>query len=182
MRRARELVALMAMLACTDVHAAAKLAGGVQDAGGAPIVSATRRLNGSLAQLAVGNSTSATRKARHGFWGVNAVLVLAVDGGVEGAAPPPATLEFGVPTPNPSRGAVRFALMLPAAARVAVGVYDVSGRRVGALEPRDLGAGRWALEWPGRDGDGEALDAGVYFARAVVDGRVIATRRFVRVR
>ncbi len=77
---------------------------------------------------------------------------------------------------------MRFALALPAAARVGLGVYDVSGREVAALEPRDLAAGRWTLEWPGRTAGGAAPEPGVYFARVVVDGRAITTRRLVRVR
>lgn len=179
MRRAA-LVLLMA-LAASSAGAATKLAGGVQDAGGAPATSGARRLNGSVSQLAVGGSTGGGHGLRHGFWSVTPVLVLAADDGPDASAAAPARLEFGAPTPNPARGAVRFALALPAAARVGLGVYDVSGRQVAALEPRDMPAGRWALEWPGRAADGATLGPGVYFARAVVNGRVVATRRVVRV-
>lgn len=80
-------------------------------------------------------------------------------------AGPLATLELGVPTPNPSRGAVRLALDLPAAGAVEAGVFDLAGRRVASLAAGALAAGRHDLSWDGRDAAGRAVPAGVYFAR-----------------
>ena len=165
----------------TPALGSTKLAGGVQDAGGRPVASTTRRLNGSVSQLAAGSSTSGVRVAEHGFWRVGNILVLAVEDSLRGGPAPPAALEFGPPVPNPTRGSSRFAIALPAPARVAFGVYDVNGRQVAALEPRDMSEGRWMLEWPGFGAGGRPVGPGIYFARVTVDGRVLGTRRVVRV-
>lgn len=182
MRRPAAFGLIALLLGAAPAEAATKLAGGVQDAGGAPIASATRRLNGSVSQLATGGSSLGDRALRHGFWSAGAILVLAVEDGPGGVPAPPERLEFGAPTPNPSRGATRFTLSLPAPARVGLGVYDVSGRKVAELATGELPAGRWILEWPGRGADGGTLGPGVYFARMTVAGRVVATHRVVRVR
>lgn len=71
-----------------------------------------------------------------------------------------------VSSPTPSPGAVTIAFALPTPSSIEARVFDLSGRRV-----RDLGrvaeaaAGRRTLAWDGRDDDGEALPAGLYFVR-----------------
>jgi photosystem II stability/assembly factor-like uncharacterized protein len=87
---------------------------------------------------------------------------------VPGAPPVAAqTLALAAPAPNPSRGAVRLTLELPAPTAVETGVYDLAGRRVRALESGSFAAGRHVLAWDGRDESGRLAAPGVYFARVV---------------
>lgn len=92
-----------------------------------------------------------------------------------------ASLRFRAPAPNPSSGAVRFALELPVAGDVRIDVLDVGGRRVRVLYDGRATAGALVLAWDGRDGDGRDTPAGVYFARARAGGHEARTR-LVRIR
>jgi hypothetical protein len=92
-----------------------------------------------------------------------------------GAGP---SLEFAAPTPNPARGATRFAFSLPRAGNVRLEILDVSGRRVRTLAARAMGAGRYAHGWDLRDDGGRPVAPGVYLAHLVTpDGA--RTRRVV---
>ena len=84
-------------------------------------------------------------------------------GSVDAAAGPaePAVLALA---PNPTAGASRATLVLPAAAHATVEVLDALGRRVAVLADGDLGAGAHA--WPL---DGARLAPGVYAVRAQVE-------------
>ena len=64
--------------------------------------------------------------------------------------------------PNPSRGGVQFAR--PGSVTVMMDVFDAQGRRVVALAPLAVGgAVRW--NWDGRNSNGLAMGAGVFYAR-----------------
>ena len=71
-----------------------------------------------------------------------------------------------VASPTPSTGPVTLSFALPTPSSIEARVFDLSGRRV-----RDLGrvaeaaAGRRTLAWDGRDDEGEAVPAGLYFVR-----------------
>jgi hypothetical protein len=67
-----------------------------------------------------------------------------------------------VGTPNPSRGAVRFARPYPTSATL--DVYDVAGRRLAGLAARAV-AGGTEWRWDGRDASGVPAGPGVVFAR-----------------
>ncbi len=71
--------------------------------------------------------------------------------------------------PNPFNPTTTIAFDLPAAARVAVDVYDLRGRRVRRLAAGDAVAGRLTLAWDGCDGGGRSLPSGVYLIRARAD-------------
>jgi hypothetical protein len=88
------------------------------------------------------------------------------------------TLRLAV-APNPSAGAMVWALELPEAADVSAEVFDLSGRRVAVVQRGRLAAGRQALDWSGRAEDGRALAPGVYLARVQAGARS-STTRFVR--
>lgn len=79
---------------------------------------------------------------------------------------------------NPAAGAVRFGLDVPAAADVAVVLYDAAGRRVRELAHGRYLAGTHDLSWDGRDAQGRNCRRGVYFVRSRV-GSVEATRKIV---
>ena len=79
---------------------------------------------------------------------------------VEVAAP--AALALSPPRPNPSRGAVRLTVAVPARSHVRAAAYDVLGREVEVLVDDEMAPGAHDLAvWPG------ALAAGVYVVRVV---------------
>lgn len=128
--------------------------------------------------------------------GVGGVVEAALDrfmvyDGVEQAAgthvtlPTPALRDLyvspGWPNPCTSDQEFRLEFALPGAGPVAVGVYDVRGRRVASLVEGRLEAGPHAVRWDGRDRRGGPVPAGVYFVRVQADGD-LRTRKLVRLR
>jgi hypothetical protein len=97
----------------------------------------------------------------------------------------PERLRFAAPWPNPASAGVRLSYALPAAAAVRIDVFDVNGRRVRSVLRTEQAAGTHSTVFDGIDGDGRAVDAGLYFARLEVRGpgvRGSQTRRFTIVR
>jgi hypothetical protein len=90
--------------------------------------------------------------------------------------PPPEALALAA-RPNPFSGETVVRYALPVAGRVDLTVFDVAGRLVRRL------AGEWqtadvhSIVWGGRDRDGRAAPAGVYFLRLSAAG----TSRTLRV-
>jgi choice-of-anchor B domain-containing protein len=83
---------------------------------------------------------------------------------------------FLAPRPNPAPGAVALTLDLPEAGKVEVGLYDVGGRRVRTLHRGHAPAGPLVLTWDGNDDAGRRAPAGLYFARARMNGTSAQTR------
>lgn len=73
--------------------------------------------------------------------------------------------------PNPASGIARFAVSLPSAGTVDLGVFDLSGRRVATLASGRMAAGAREFTW-----DARGAHDGVYFVRLVVDGRTTSSR------
>lgn len=69
------------------------------------------------------------------------------------------------PTPNPTRGEVRFAIALPRTTRVLLTVHDVTGRMLATLRDTSLPPGEHFVSWDGRARDGRLAPAGRYFIR-----------------
>jgi hypothetical protein len=97
-----------------------------------------------------------------------------------GDAVAPSGVSLSEARPNPSPGAVSFALALERGGRLDWGVYDLHGRVIWR-ESRDYGAGSVTLAWNGTGSDGTRRGSGVYFARVRVDGQTMV-RRFALVR
>lgn len=119
--------------------------------------------------------------AVHGFFCFDSAFVVS-------AAPqpldvgPPAAGRFGITriAPNPFGDATVIEYALPRPARVSASVFDASGRRVRALSTAAWRAsGIHRVEWHGRDDDGAAVRAGLYFVR-ISDGAAHDVRRVVR--
>jgi hypothetical protein len=101
--------------------------------------------------------------------------------GVGGAEPvPPARFGFESAQPNPFATSTTLHVMVPEAARTRLEVVDVLGRRVAVLVDARLAAGQHVVPWDGRDGRGQRVGAGIYFARLVQPGRADAVSRLVR--
>jgi hypothetical protein len=104
-----------------------------------------------------------------GFWCFGPARVLAVGPGDTLSLP----MKFAVgrPVPNPVQSSTRLHLALPRATRVALSIYDVSGRRVGDPVSRKLEAGERDLVW-----SPTGVKAGVYFLRVAAEGMDRVTR------
>lgn len=75
----------------------------------------------------------------------------------------PKPLAFSV-YPNPARRAT-ISFTLPSAAKVELGVFDVTGRKVATLVNGNFPAGEYSRGWLGRDDRGNQVASGVYFYR-----------------
>jgi len=91
----------------------------------------------------------------------------------------PAEPSFSAPWPNPGRGSTWFRLALPVAGTPRIALYDVAGRQVRLLHDAALPAGEHVVAWDGRNDAGQAVGAGIYFARAAWEG-FRARRQVVR--
>lgn len=83
------------------------------------------------------------------------------------AAEPPAPTTWAVlgpsfPNPASSRMSIPFSLAAPG--RVALRLYDASGRFVTTLFDGEARAGSFAAPWDGLDDSGRRVPAGIYFA------------------
>jgi hypothetical protein len=88
----------------------------------------------------------------------------------------PARFELSRPWPNPARGEMSVQLSMVHEARVEVGVYDLSGRRVATLHDGRLPAGVHTLRWDGRGERDARVAGGVYFVRARCEGQETAQK------
>jgi beta-glucanase (GH16 family) len=95
---------------------------------------------------------------------------------VEGGAPRSASLAQNAP--NPFRPLTTIAFDLPTDDLVELVVLDVAGRPVRTLLRGELPAGTHRSEWDGRDEQGRALRAGVYFS-SLITGSTRQVKRMV---
>jgi hypothetical protein len=89
----------------------------------------------------------------------------------------PMATEFYMPRPNPTRGQAEFSFALAKEGEVALTIYDVAGAAVRKLVAGHRGAGVESVGWNGRNDAGQACGAGVYFAKLILDGKAVGTRR-----
>lgn len=73
--------------------------------------------------------------------------------------------------PNPFNPSTMIRYELPDAARVTVGVYDLSGRLVIELVNEERAAGEHSVRWDGRNNQGAAQASGLYFVRLNAGGK-----------
>lgn len=71
-------------------------------------------------------------------------------------------LEFEV---SPASQGFSVDYTLPANERIALAIYDATGRTVKVLDEGMQSAGRHRLAWDGRDSKGQLVSAGIYFVR-----------------
>jgi hypothetical protein len=87
---------------------------------------------------------------------------------------------LGSPSPMPARSSVRLPLWRADLPNVVLTIRDLTGRRVRELTTYRVGDS--ALTWDLRDGHGQAVASGVYFARLTVAGQPAGDQRIVVVR
>ncbi len=95
------------------------------------------------------------------------------------AASAPAYLS--APVPAPFHSETRFALALPSPTRVALRVFDLSGRRVRTILEGPMEAGVHSFAWDGRNEAGKEAAPGIYFVSWKTPG-ASGARRVVLVR
>jgi hypothetical protein len=78
-------------------------------------------------------------------------------------APGVPTLLVLDPFPNPTPGAVEIGLALARPGQVSVRIVDLAGRVRRRLVAAELPAGRYPVQWDGRDDEGHRLARGIYF-------------------
>jgi hypothetical protein len=136
------------------------------DGGGVAFVSSGGyRLGATIGQPDAGSLGAGTFTLRGGFWiGGQANLV-----GVADSPPVAGAFHFFQTRPNPVRARSRVVFDLPRASRVALSIFDVSGRAVQRWDYGLLPAGRQERTWNAVDGGGRTLPGGVYFLRLDTD-------------
>ena len=82
------------------------------------------------------------------------------------------------PAPNPVRGTMSWAVVLPRDMTVQVRLVDLAGRAVRTLSDGTMSAGRHSFTWAADGSPGPALSSGLYFLQLNAEG-IRATRRFV---
>ena len=117
-----------------------------------------------------------------GFYGFTILQNLLLSGD----APPPVrpndrTLILAGACPNPFDLRTCIEFHIPEAGEAALSVLDVAGRQIATLTPGYLPAGDHRVEWNGRDDQGRAVPAGLYWAR-LSTGSGFATRPMLRSR
>lgn len=145
--------------------------------GGAPASGSGRVLRGTVGQPIIGSSRGPVAILDHGWWAAGGSVATGV---ALGPLDPRALADravVGAPSPNPSRGVVRFALDLANDGPVSITVYDVRGREISRVPERALAAGRHSIEWTRPGG----AASGIYFARVSAAGRTVGVRRFLLV-
>ena len=93
----------------------------------------------------------------------------------------PATTSLSRAMPTPFHEATTFELALARAGGVKLAIYGVDGRRIRTLVAGEREAGVFRVSWDGRDDNGRAVAAGMFFARLTTPDASI-TRTVVRVR
>jgi hypothetical protein len=168
------LLPLLLLPAVVHLSASAQYAvrRSVVGGGGGRILGASRILSGTAGQSAIGRVTGSTCDGSIGFWYPVTVIAQAVP---EETTPPERfALGPGFPSPAGPTTTLRFAVPRPS--RVAIRLYDVTGREVRTLLEGELPPGDHTIEL-----DGAALAAGIYFCRLTAPA-FSETRRLVLVK
>jgi hypothetical protein len=77
----------------------------------------------------------------------------------------PAGHSLGAGSPNPTRSGASIGYSLPRNEQVDLAIYDLSGRLVRNLVAGPMSMGQHTARWDGRDVEGRAVAAGLYFYR-----------------
>ena len=101
----------------------------------------------------------------------------------EGAEEPPASphtgLELTNASANPTQQSAQIRYFLPADARVALEIYDVTGTRVRELNVGSQEQGEHLLVWDIRNDAGQSVPRGIYFVRLKAAGEARSLKLIV---
>jgi len=137
----------------------------------------------AAASLATADVESGTRtfwvRARDSAnrWGVASALSVPTSGSSTLGVDDEVAVDFlGHATPNPFRGHAALRFGLARAGDVKLELFDVAGRSVRTLASGKLSPGVHVSVWDGRDREGNAVKAGVYFVRLQTPTRTFHAR------
>jgi hypothetical protein len=114
--------------------------------------------------------------------GVDEIRVMAGFGATDvSEIPASAALSFSLSQnqPNPFSPSTRIDFAIPTKGNVDLAVYDVAGRLVRLLASGGREAGRYSVQWDGKDSGGARVSAGVYFYRLTSQGESMTRKMTV---
>ena len=111
-------------------------------------------------------------------WIIRAVYTTPVGVVEAGSGSTPSTFDLAQNYPNPFNPRTTIEYALPAAAPVALAIYNVRGQRVRSLDLGMQGPGSHRLEWDGCDDHGRSAASGMYYYRLTA-GDQIRNRKMV---
>jgi len=98
----------------------------------------------------------------------------------------PCEIELFPNYPNPFNPStkIRFSISgLEQSKRVVLKIYGITGREIKTIFDRiSPPAGNYTIEWNGTDKSGMEVSSGVYFYRLIVDGRVVLTKKMIKIK
>jgi hypothetical protein len=120
---------------------------------------------------------AAHQSCRHGDWDGAVALILPSSQPPRPAPHPnPVVVGSVAALPNPFAGSTVLVFELSADAAVDVEIYDASGRIVRSLLHESFSSGDHARTWDGIDDAGDAVPAGLYFAKLAAGGAVLTEK------
>lgn len=152
------MIALVVFLGVTALPSSS-----IDGGGTAGVTAGPYRLGATIGQADAGLLAGGGFTLRGGFWSGGPARP------VGASADSPLAFRFFPTWPNPVRSTSRIAFDLPHTSRVALSVFDVSGRMVRRWDLGSLPAGHQERMWDARDDRGVGLSSGVYFLRLDAD-------------
>ncbi|MBC8366305.1 T9SS type A sorting domain-containing protein [bacterium] len=89
---------------------------------------------------------------------------------------PPAVLALAKNHPNPFNPKTTIAFALAQSGQAKLTVFDVRGRAVTILSDGHMGAGRYSVDWDGRDDKGRQMASGLYFYKLEAENQVLTEK------
>lgn len=86
------------------------------------------------------------------------------------AVPTPAAFSVQPAYPNPFNPTTTLGFSLPAAGKVVITVFDISGTRIRSLVNQEYAPGQHRVRWDSRNDRNELVGTGIYFIRVQTDG------------
>lgn len=151
-------------------------------AGGITVVSKPGQQSGSVMSSESGGAILAWRDFQTDVQGDLYALRITAGGSVPSAvqgASPALSMAVSENYPNPFSGITTFDLTLRRAEQVGVEIFDVTGRRVRALDVGHLRAGASTLSFNGLDDRARELPSGVYFIRVRAAGETVVRKMVI---
>lgn len=93
----------------------------------------------------------------------------------------PTQFAFAVKAPNPFKKAVAISYQLPTTSKVALRIYDITGRLVYTLIDRKDKPGYYTVEWEGTADNHKKLASGIYFCK-FESPDFVATKKLILIR
>jgi membrane-bound inhibitor of C-type lysozyme len=154
---------LLTIASATPVMAQYALSSAVVSSGASSMGGVQYQIRGSVGQAVINSTSGAAYADSQGFWYTVGHTGGLAAGDVGRALPGSFALAQNFPNPfNPSTE-LRF--QVPAAARVTIKIFNISGQLVETLADRNFTAGEHALTW-----NGARYATGIYLVRMTAPG------------